>query len=197
MTKNENVNKMHAQILNLRSAGIACAKAMHDFPPCGRAGGCHLQCPEARAAMHEIYQSMNGLLLLARMALDTLLHPNAGPWDYLCSIANDSKALAEFATELSESLYSDQDEFIRSLGETDSYMLDQIGTTFSKEEWQTLAPCDAWQNGQRLPQITNILISIEDGIAQYLDLFDSVLYSELLEGCNLYLCAEKKKAAMA
>ena len=36
MTMNENVYKMRAQILNLRSAGIACATAIHDFPPCAR-----------------------------------------------------------------------------------------------------------------------------------------------------------------
>ena len=69
MTMNENVHKMRAQILNLRSAGIACGTAIHYFPPCGKPGGDHLQCPEARAAMRQIYENMKELLLSSRMAL--------------------------------------------------------------------------------------------------------------------------------
>jgi hypothetical protein len=197
MTMNENVHKMRAQILNLRSAGIACATAIHYFPPCGKPGGDHLQCPEARAAMRQMYEGMNELLLSARMALAAVFYPDPEGWDLMWELHEESTCTERDMAKLGETIYSDQDEFIRCWGEFDIDMMEKLGTCFSKEEWKVLTAKGAWQNGRRLPQVSQLLKYLEDQIAKKFDLFDSVLYSGLLGDCNLGKWAEKKKTAIA
>ena len=96
-----------------------------------------------------------------------------------------------------ETLYSDQDDYIRFCGEIDSDMMRQLGSTFSEEEWEALTAKGAWQNGPRLHQVLHLLKYLEDQIAKQFDSFDSVLYSGLLGDCNVGKWAEKKKAASA
>jgi len=194
----EDEERMLAQILNLRSAMMACASAIYFFPPCGRPGGDHLQCPEARAAMRQIYDEMQQVLLLGRTALDAVLRPDPERWDHFCNVGGDIESRDIFLAEQAESLFADQEEFIRSWGVMDEETFDLLGTTFSDEEWELLAAKGAWQSMKRLIQITNVLAGIEDSIAKLFDSFDSVLYSGLLGDCELgKWAAEKKKNAIA
>jgi hypothetical protein len=197
MTMNENVHKMRAQILNLRSAGIACGTAIHYFPPCGKPGGDHLQCPEARAAMRQIYENMKELLLSARMALAAVFHPDPERWDFLWELNENTTCLESDMAKSGQFLYPDQDEFIRCWGEMDNDMMGQLGGGFSKKECELLTAKGAWQNGPRLHQVLHLLKYLENQIAKQFDLFDSVLYSGLLGDCNVGKWAEKKKAASA
>ena len=178
MSTNEDVQKMHAQILNLRSAGIACATAIHYFPPCGTPESCNRQCPEARATLQEIYESMNDLMLSVRLALAAVFHPDTQAWDFLWELNEESTCPERDLAKYGQSVYSNQDEFIRSWGEMDDAMMEQLGTSFSKKEWKVLTAKGAWQNGQRLPQIRYLLKYVEDQIRKQFDsLFDSVLNS--------------------
>jgi hypothetical protein len=197
MTMNENVHKMRAQILNLRSAGIACGTAIQYFPPCGKPGGDHLQCPEARAAMRQIYENMKELLLSSRMALAAVFNSDPEAWDFLWELDEESTCTESDMAKFGETLYSDQDEFIRCWGEMDNGMMRQLGSTFSEEEWEVLTAKGAWQNGPRLHQVLHLLKYLEDQIAKQFDSFDSVLYSGLLGDCDVGKWAEKKKAASA
>lgn len=189
----EDRNRMHAQILNLRSAMIACAKVIYYFPPCGRPGGDHLQCREARAAMRQIYEEMQKVLLLGRTALDAVLRSDPQRWDRLCDVDGDNESRDIFLAEQTESLFTDQEAFIRSWGSIDDEMMDQLETTFSEEEWQVLTAKGAWQSKRRLTQITHTLAGIEEAIAKLFDWYESVLYSGLLGDCELGKWAEEKK----
>ena len=194
----EDKNRMHAQILNLRSAMMACASAIYYFPPCGRPGGNHLQCPEARAAMQRIYEEMKETLLLGRTALDAVFRRDPQRWDLLSGASCDSNSMKYFLGKLAKYLSANQEEFIRSWGEVDHERFDQLGTTFSEEEWEVLSAKGAWQHRRRLTQITSILAGIEDAIAKLFDSFDSVLDSGLLGDCEVgKWVAEKKKTATA
>jgi hypothetical protein len=178
---NEGVNKMRAQILNFRSAGIACGTAVHCFPPCvTRPEDYDGHCPEARAALRPIYDDMKDLLLSARMALAAVFNSNPEGWDFLWELKENSYCMERDMAKLGETFYSDQDEYIKICGEMDSDMMDQLGTGFSDEEWKVIAAKEAWQNGRRLPQILHLLKYLEDQIATQFDSFDSVLYSGLL-----------------
>jgi hypothetical protein len=194
MSNNQNVHKMRAQILNLRSAGLACATAIHFFPLCGRPGSCNRKCPEAREALKEIYESMNRFLLLTRAALDAVFQPFPDRWDFMCKPMCEHESADRFLSDHAESLFSDQPRFIRYWGTMDSHQASELGENFSKKEWEVLVAAEAWQNG-RIPQITDILAGIERTIAELFDLFDSVLYSGLLGDCNLGQWAKKKKEA--
>jgi hypothetical protein len=195
MTMNEDVHRMRVQILNLRSAGLACATAVHFFPPCGRPGGDHLQCPEARVAMQKIYKDMKDLLLSARMALAAVFNSDPDAWDFLCEVHDEGSCTERDIATFGAVTYSNQDEFIKSWGEIVPEMADQLGTGFSESEWKTLTTKDAWQNRRRLPQILHLLTYLEDQIAKQFDLFDSVLHSGLLGDCNLGKWAAKKAAS--
>jgi hypothetical protein len=195
MTMDENVHRMRAQILNLRSAGIACGTAIHYFPKCGKPGGDHLQCPEARAEMRQIYGNMKELLLSARMALAAVFHPDPERWDFLWELNENTTCLESDMAKSGQFLYPDQDEFIRCWGEMDKEMMTQLGTTFSKGEWKVLTARSAWQNGRRLSQVLDLLRYLEDQIAKQFDLFDSALYSGLLGDCNVGKYIQAKKAA--
>lgn len=197
MKMNEDVHKMRAQILNLRSAGIACATAVHRFPPCGKPGGDHLQCPEARAAMTQIYEDMKDLMLAVRMALAAAFNFDPDAWDLLWELNEESTCAERDIAEHGEAFYTDQDEFIEAWGEMDNDIMEMLGTGFSKGEWKVLSAKTAWQNGQRLPQVLSLLKYLEDQIASQFDLFDSVLHSGLLGDCNVGKWAAKKKAARA
>jgi hypothetical protein len=197
MTMNEDVHRMRAQILNLRSAGIACATAIHHFPPCGKPGGDHLQCPDARIAMTQIYQDMKDLMLAGRMALAAVFNPDPEGWDFLWELNEESTCVESDMARFGEVFYPNQDEFIKSWGEMGSDMMEKLGTGFSKEEWKIVSSKKAWQNGRRLSQVLHLLKYFEDQIAKQFDLFDSVLYSGLLGDCNVGKWAEKKKAASA
>ena len=195
MTTNENVHKMRAQILNFRSAGIACATAIHHFPLCARPGGGKLGCPEGRAALQQIHQQMNELLLSVMMALDAVFDPDPEIWDFLWEVYEYSTCTERDMANSAKLLYSDHDEFIRCWGEFDADMMEKLGTCFSKKEWEVLTAKGAWQNGRRLPQVLQLLNYLEDQIAKQFDLFDSVLCSGLLGDCNLGKYAQTKKAA--
>ncbi len=197
MTKNEKVHKMRAQILNLTSAGIACATAIHCFPLCARPDGGKLGCPEGRAALQQVYEDMKDLLFSARMVLSAVVHPDPKVWDFLCQLHEDSTCTERDMAKLGETIYSDQDKYIRICGEMDAEMMEKLGTSFSKDEWEVLTAEGAWQNGRRLPQVFQLLKYLEDQIAKQFDLFDSVLYSGVLGDCNLGKWAEKKKTAIA
>jgi hypothetical protein len=191
MSTNDEMNKMHAQILNLRSAGITLATAIHHFPPCGRPGSCNHKCPEARDALKEIYHGMKRLLFLTRSALDAVLRRDPEHWDFMCDSIVHEQSLDKFLSNLGE-----QEELIRYWGTMDSHLAMLLGENFSRKEWEVLAASAAWQN-QRPIQITNILTGIEDGVIELLDLFDSVIYSGLLGNCNLGQWAAQRKAAQA
>lgn len=197
MTMNEDVHKMRAQILNLRSAGIACATAIHHFPPCGRPGGDHRQCPEARAAMQRIYDDMKDLLVSSKMALDAVFDENPDMWDFIWEVNEASDWIEHELGKTGAILYSGWDEYSKFYAEMDSDMMDRLGTSFSDEEWKVITGQEAWQNGIRLPQVLHLLKYLEDQIANQFDLFDSVLCSGLLGDCNLGRWAAKKKSIFA
>jgi hypothetical protein len=197
MTMNEDVHRMRAQILNLRSAGIACATAVHQFPPCGKPGGDHLQCPEARARMTKIYWDMKDLMFSVRMALAAVFHSDPEGWDFLWELHEESTCTERDMGKFGETIYSDQDKFIRDWGEMGSEMMMHLGTTFSKDEWKALTAKGAWQNGRRLPEVLSLLTYLEDKIAKQYDSFDSVLHSGLLGDCNVGKYIQAKKAASA
>jgi|SRR5271157_619343 len=152
MTTNENVHRMRAQILNLRSAGITCGTAIHCFPPCGRPGGDHRQCPEARAAMQPIYEGMNELLLSVIMALTAVFHPDPDLWDFLWEVHEDSTCTERDLAAFAELMNSDQDMYIRFCGEMDADMMEKLVTSFSKEEWEVLTAKGAWKTGDGCPR---------------------------------------------
>lgn len=183
---------MHGQILNLRTAGIACATAIRCFPLCGTPESCNCQCPEARAAVKEIYKSMNDMTLSVRLALTAVFHPDTLGWDFLWELNEESACPERDLAKYGESIYSDQDEFIRSWGEMDDAMMERLGAGFNKKEWKVLTAKGAWQNGQRLPQIRCLLKYLEDQIRKQLDLFDSDLCGGLLGDCDLGQWAVKR-----
>ena len=147
--------------------------------------------------MRQIYEDMNELLLSARMALVVVFRPDPESWDFLWELDEDSTCTERDMAKLGETIYSDQDDFIRSCAELDDDTIEKFGTTFSEAEWKILTAEGAWQNGPRLPQVLQLLKYLEDQIAKQFDLFDSVLYSGLLGDCNLGKWAEKKKTAIA
>lgn len=196
MPKKEDVHKMRVQILNLRSAGLACATAIQHFPPCGRPGGDHLQCPEARAAMQKIYEDMRDLMLSARLALTAALNPNPEGWDFLWWLAEKSPCAENDMAKFGETIYPDQEEFIRIWGELDSERAEQMGSGFSEAEWDALKGKKAWQNARRLPELLHLLKYLEDQVAKQFDLFDSVLNSGLLGDCNVGKWAANKAASV-
>lgn len=195
--KNEELHKMRAQILNLRSAGFACATAIHRFPPCGRPGGDHRQCPEARAVMLQIYEEMQALLLSSRLALSAVFHSDSEAWDFLSWLSQNGAGAQSDMAKFGEAAYSDQDEFIRIWGAMDCETTRTLGSDFSDTEWEALTAEDAWQNGRRLSQIFHLLRYLEDQIAKQFDLFDSVLCSGLLGDCNLGRWAANKESIFA
>lgn len=195
MTMNEDVHRMRAQILNLRSAGIACATAVHHFPPCGKPGGDHLQCPEARARMTKIYWDMKDLMFSVRMALAAVFHSNPEGWDFLWELHEESTCSEGGMASFGKTLCPNQEEFIKSWGEMGNDMMEKMGTGFSKEEWEVLTTRGAWQNGRRLSELLHLLKYLEDQIAKQFDLFDSVLYSGLLGDCNVGKWAANKAAS--
>lgn len=79
--KKEELHKMRAQILNLRSTGIMLATALNYFPPCGRADGCNRKCPEASIALQELYETMSNLMFSVRLALEAVFVTNPELWD--------------------------------------------------------------------------------------------------------------------
>jgi len=192
MTMNEDIYRMQGAILNLRSAGIACASAVLHFPPCGKPGGEHLQCAEARVAMQQIYQSMNDLLLSARMALAASLNSVPDLWDSLWDVADESACPEREIAKFSETFYPDQEEYIRYLGQIDDDMMEKLGTAFSEKEWGILSSDGAWQNGWRLPQLLHLLEYLEDQIDKQFDSFDSTVNSGLLGNCDLGRWLEEK-----
>ena len=122
---------------------------------------------------------MNELLLSARMALAAVFYPDPEAWDFLWELDEESTCTERDMASSGESLYSDQDEFIRYCGEIDSDMMSSLEARFSKEEWKILTAKGAWQNGPRLPQVLHLLKYLEDQIANQFDLFDLVL----IAGC--------------
>jgi hypothetical protein len=197
MSRNENVHRMRAQILNLRSAAIACATAIQYFPPCGRPESCNGQCPEARSALKAIYESMNHLMLSVRIGLTVVFQRDPEDWDFLWELTQQSTCVERALAEVGQSAYPDQDEHIRIWSEIDDETMDRLGSTFSDAEWDVLTARGAWQNGQRLPQILYLLHHLEDQIEKQFDLFDSVLYSGILGDCKLGQWVEKDRTAIA
>ena len=126
MTTRETVHKMRAQILNLRSAGIACATAIHYFPPCGKPGGDHGQCLEARESMQLIFEAMKRMLLLARTALDAVFQRSPDSWDFMCNSVAEG-TVESCLSEPAESLFDDQHEFIEYWGTLDNELAKQLG----------------------------------------------------------------------
>jgi len=195
MSKNENVHEMRMQILSLRSAGIACATAIHYFPPCCRPESDRPQCAEARVALKQLYEGMNELLFSTRMALAAVFHPDSEGWDFLWELAEESTCAESDMAKFGQYFYSDQDEYIRFYAGIDSDMMRQLGRGFSDEEWKVLTAKGAWQNGKRLPHVLSLLKYLEDQIAKKFDLFDSGIQSGLLGDCNLGKRIQKKAQA--
>jgi hypothetical protein len=197
MSKNEELHEMRAQILNLRSAGITLATAIHHFPPCGRPGSCNRKCPEAGLALQEIYKSMSDLMLSVRLFLTVVFHHDPEPWDLLCILNAHGPQGDRDTAELGRSFFLDQHEFIRFWGEMDDEMMDRLGTGFSEKEWKRLTAKRAWQHGPRLYQILTRFKYLEDQIREQCDLYESVLHSGLLGNCKLGQWAAQRKAAQA
>jgi hypothetical protein len=200
MVINEDVHMMREQILRLRTAGIAWAGVIRHLPRCATSEGCPVKFhkfPETRDLMQLLGETAKKVLLLTRTALDAVFQSDAQRWDCLYSTGGAGEALDRLLAEIGESLFSDQDEFIRSWGEIDDEMMEQLGTTFSDEEWRALTAKGAWQNGHRLPQIIDVLTHVEHEIAEGFDFLDSVLDSGMLKVCSLGNCDEKKEAARA
>jgi hypothetical protein len=197
MSTNENVHKMRAQILNLRSAELACATAVHRFPPCGRLGGDHRQCPEARAAMQRIYEDMKDLMVSSKMALDAVFDENPDMWDFIWEVNEAEDCIEHELGKTGSLLYYGWDEYSQFCAEMDSDVIDRLGTSFSDEEWKIITGKEAWQNGIRLPQVLHLLKYLEDRIAKQFISFDSVLCSGLLGDCSLGRWAAKKKSVFA
>jgi hypothetical protein len=197
MFVNEEVHRMRAQILNLRSAGMACATAILYFPPCGRPGSCNRRCPAGRAALQEIYDSMNRLLLSVRVALAVVFLPDPKGWDLLWGVHEHSTCTEREMAKYGLNAYLDHDEFIRAWGDLDEEMFDMLGTQFSEREWTVLTAKRAWQNGRRLGQVLHLLKYLEEQIATQFDLFDSVVYGGLLGNCDLGRWAAKQKKPVA
>lgn len=196
MNMNEDVHKMRAQILNLRSAAITCATAVHYFPRCvRRPEDYEVQFPEAKFALQPIYEGMKDLLLSARMALTAVLNPNPEGWDFLAWLSEQNTCAESDMAKFGETIYSDQDEYIKFFGEMDANTAERFGTGFSDEEWARLTADVAWQSERRLPQILRLLKYLEDQIAKQFDLFDSVLCSGLLGDCDLGRWADEQKAS--
>lgn len=195
--KNEELHKMRAQILNLRCAGMTLATAIHYFPPCGRPGGCKGECPEARAALQEIYENMNELMLAVRLAIAAVFVPDPEPWDFLRGLNDESPCGVSLMADFGRYCYPHQQEFIRFWGEMDGQMMDLFGAEFSEEEWKALTARGAWQKGRRVPQVLELLKYLEDQIRIQCDLYESVLYGGMLGNCKLGQWAAKQKAAQA
>jgi len=197
MSKNEELHEMRAQILNLRSAGITLATAIHYFPPCGRPGSCNRECPEAGAALQEIYESMNDLMLSVRMALAAVFNSDSQAWDFLWELNWGSTCVERDIAIFGQHRYPNQDEFIKCWGEMDDEMMDRLGRGFSEEEWKALTAKRAWQKGRRVPQVFQLLKYLEDQISKQCHLFESVIHGGLLGNCKLGQWAQKNRNAMA
>ncbi len=198
MNRNEEVQRMRAQVLNLRSAEIACGTAVHYFPPCvTRPEDYDVQCPEARASLKPIYESMKDLLVSSKMALDAVFDENPEMWDFIWEVNEASDCIEHELGKSGKLLYYGWDEYCKFCAEMDSDMMDRLGTSFSDEEWKVITTKGAWQDGRRLPQVLDLLTYLEDQIAEQLDLYESVLYSGLLGDCELGKHLQKKKAARA
>lgn len=197
MSTNQEVHEMRAQILDLRSAGIVCATAIHRFPACGKPGGDHLQCPEARIAMRQIYDSLNELMVSVRMALTAVFHPVSEGWDFLWDLHENSPCPEHYMALFGREEYPDQDEFITCWGEMDAELMDQLGSGFSEDEWAVLNAKRAWQNGTRRRQVLELMKYLEDRIAEQFDLFESVVHGGLPGTCNLGQWAGEQNNAMA
>ncbi|MGO9569208.1 MAG: hypothetical protein ACLP5H_16865 [Desulfomonilaceae bacterium] len=197
MTKNERINKMHTQILNLRSATIVCGTVVHYFPACAKPEGSKLGCPEGRAALQQLYEDMYEVLVFARMALAAVFHPNPEGWDFLWSLTEYTRCVQKGIAKLWQAIYCDLEEFTKCCGEMDSDMMEALGTDFSEEEWGVLTAKGAWQNARRLPQVLHLLTYLEDQIAKQFDSLDAVIYSGVLGDCELGNWTEQKKGATA
>ena len=84
MHSNEEIDRMREQILDLRYAGILCARTIHNFPPYGKPGGDHLQWRAVGQLMQLVFESMNRSLLFTGIALDAVLEPDPKRWDRMC-----------------------------------------------------------------------------------------------------------------
>lgn len=89
MPMNENVHRMRAQILNLRSALITLSSALCNFPQCGGSGSCNHECPEAKALVGQIYEDFHELLISTRMVLEAVFCSDPKRWDTMWRFAEE------------------------------------------------------------------------------------------------------------
>ncbi len=197
MTANEDVRKLHAQILNLRSAAIACAKAIHLCPPCGKTERCKFQCPEGWLQVEQMLDSLNRAFLSATMTLDAVLHPDPERWDILWHgyTSKGGRSVESVLAQLLPSVSHILDHFIQLWGEADDDFKKQLETTFHDEEWKILTAKGAWQNGSRLAQIVELLEYLELHVYEKTGLlFESILCGELSGDCKLHDAGKLNKA---
>jgi hypothetical protein len=196
MLKNEEINKMHAQILSLRATGINLAKVIHYSPPCGKLGNCHHKCPEAIAGLKAKYESMKQYLSYTRSALDAVFQPRPDRWDFLWYLGEE-EPFETFLSRHAKAAFKDQAEFTRRWAEIDSDIVDRLGTTFGEEEWKVLTAGKAWQNGQRLNHIINVLGFLEIMIAGFLDSYGFMLSRRGAGDCKVGQSNKTSGVAMA
>jgi hypothetical protein len=192
MTTNENVHKMRAQILNLRSAVMTISTALCRFPACGTSEGCNLRCVEARNMMTQIREDMQDLVISARMILSAAFSPQPEVWDTFWCSAEDKSCPERTLVPLGKEMISDQDEYIRFYGQVDDEMFRALGTEFSKHEWDVLSAEDAWQNGHRLSQILPLAKYLETEMAKKFDLLTS-----MVSNCEVGKKAKPKSSVTA
>jgi len=170
MATNKNAHRMRAQILNLRAAVMTISTALCRFPACGTPMGCNLRCSEAGNAMRQLHEDMSDLLISARMVLSAVFSPQPEVWDTFWRFAEDESCPERALASLGQRVISDQDEYIRFYGQIDDEMFHTLGQGFSEHEWAVLSAEDAWQNGDRLSQISRLTEYLETEMEKKFDL---------------------------
>ncbi len=193
MTMNEDVIQMRTQILNLRTAALACASAMRHFPPCCKPGWDPFHSSIQPTKMQRIYQGMKDLLLSARIVSKAAMVTDPVAWDIIWELHEDSSCTERDLASLGERIYSDLDEFFKLCGEMDHITRDEAGRTFHEREMEVLTAEEAWQNGRRLPQVLHLLEYLEDQIVRQLDEFYTEIDSGLLGDCANWATGLRKR----
>jgi len=192
MKMNEDVHKMRVQILDLRGGMMTLSAALCRFPACGTPMGCHLRCSKDRKLMRQIHEDMQDLVISARMVLTAVFCPGPEIWDIQWCFAEDGARPEKTLAQLGEEYVPDQDEYIRYYGQIDDEMFDALARGFSERERDALFPEDAWQNGDRLPQILHLTEYLEDQMAKKYDLLMS-----MVRNCEVGKKAELQRSATA
>ncbi len=192
MTTNENVHKMRVQILHLRGGMMTLSTALCRFPACGTPMGCNLRCSEDGNVMRQLHEDIHNLVISARMVLTAVFCPEPETWDIQWCFAEDEARPERTLAQLGEEVISDQDEYIRFYGQIDDEMFDAVGKGFNEHERGVLFAEEAWQNGDRLPQILHLTEYLEDQMEKKFDLLLS-----MVSNCEIGKKAELRRSVTA